>query len=448
MRSSLFASVKLTIFLITCLTALVLIGAWCPQKSQVGYEKVVEQFGSDTALILDKIGITDVFHSNLFLGVIALLTVNMIACSTQRVFPKIKLYRKPLLHFNSQQISKLPCNQAVYLSKDGCNILELVSDIFKKSGMNVVVKDNKINGQRGKISKFAATVTHIGLLSLLFGVTITSWTGFSGIDPVGIGSNLDFTTAEHANNWLGKLPNFKIRLNSTRKENYPTGEVKQWYSNLSVLAPSGKTLLNQTISVNEPLSFNGVDVYQSSWGLGSAEISFNGHVRKLLLRPMGSIWAAFLPLEQDTVLIMSFRNEKEPMKLFAKRKEWASPKLLTEIPLHGCVNLGMVRLCYKKINPVSGLQFKSDPGLPIVYIAFGFIITGVILATIPYSEIYACLEEYESNRLLLTIGGLCPKAPSQFNNLLISTVNSLPSSLNFASEATGIKSEQSSLLVN
>ena len=52
-----FSSVKLTIVLIALLAVFVLLGAWCPQISQAGQDKVIEQFGQPTADLLIKIGI-------------------------------------------------------------------------------------------------------------------------------------------------------------------------------------------------------------------------------------------------------------------------------------------------------------------------------------------------------------------------------------------------------
>ncbi len=448
-KTNVFASVKLTIFLMSTLTGIILIGAWCPQKSQVGMEKVTEQFGEQNALFLDKLGITDIFHSNFFLTVIALLTINMIACSMQRVFPKYKLYKKPLLFFNAKQISKMPyVEMGEFSGITPVQAIDRLKIYLEKKFYKVNVNGQQLNAQGGKISKFAASVTHVGLLSLLFGVTITSWTGFSGIEPVGIGQDLDFSGSEHANYWFGHLPNFKVRLNSTSKESYASGQVKQWYSNLSVIDNTGKVVQNQTISVNEPLSYHGVDVYQSNWGLNSAQISFNGNKRKLMLRPMGAIWAAFLPIEADTILIMSFKNEKEPLKLFAKREEWSAPKLITQIPLHGSVNLGSVKVTYDKINPVSGLQYKSDPGLPIVYFAFGFIILGVMMATLPYSELYVCIDNSEDENKKIIIGGICPKAPSQFKNLLNLLLNSLPESSKIGQNNKSTQSNLASSLIS
>ena len=43
-------------------------------------------------------------------------------------------------------------------------------------------------------------------------------------------------------------------------------------------------------------------------------------------------------------------------------------------------------------SPRTGLQYKRDPGLGIIYVAFAFIMTGVMLAAIPFRQVWASVE--------------------------------------------------------
>ena len=112
-----FSSVKLTIVLLACLAVFVLLGAWCPQISQSGQDKVIEQFGQSAADILIKAGIADIFHSPAFLLLIALLTINIIMGSCKHVFPKLKLLRLPMTLLAAEQINKLPVHKAIVVKQ-------------------------------------------------------------------------------------------------------------------------------------------------------------------------------------------------------------------------------------------------------------------------------------------------------------------------------------------
>jgi cytochrome c biogenesis protein len=427
---TIFASVKLTVTLISLIAASVLIGAWCPQESQAGQEKIIEQFGETMALNLIQWGVADIFHSPWFLMLIGLLTLNMVACSCQRVFPKVRLLKLPMPFLGAKEIERMPYHATADYAKDFDNVVTA----FRRRGYIVRRQDNKLTAEFGKFAKLAATVEHIGLLTLLLGVTITSWTGFSGFKPVRLGDDLSFGKSEHSKLWIGKLPSWKVHVDATRREDYESGDAKQWYSDLSVVSPNGKILSKQQISVNNPLLYEGVDVYQSSWGLDQLVLSFNGDQRSLQLRPMGKRFAAFLPLDQTTIFIFSLKNQTEPLRLFAKRLDWKAPRLLVELPVGQSTMLGTVKLTYEKVLPVTGLQYKCDPGLPITYTAFGFIITGVLLAMIPHRLAWATL-----NGGALTLGGRSVKAKVGFER----SMNKMLESLGAALPATESDEERS-----
>lgn len=439
--STTLASVKLTIFTMALIAATVLVGAWCPQESQAGREKIVEQFGEANANLLIQFGIADVFHSPFFLSLIGLLTLNMVACSFQRVFPKIRALKQQMPCVGLRAIAKFPLNYTVSCRTSSPNLPDgqssLVSTVvqkLRKQGFSVRQEGDRIAAESGKYGKLAATVTHIGLLTLLLGVTITSWTGFSGFKPVRLGDKLTFMNSEHSKLWVGKLPQWSVRVDDTRREDYPSGEAKQWYSDLTVIDPDGKTLAKQQISVNTPLSFQGVDVYQSSWGIDQIVVSFNGTPRKLQLRPMGKRYAAFLPLDEETIFIFSVKNKQEPLRLFAKRKEWEAPKLIVELMPGQSKMLGTVMLRYDDLIPVTGLQYKSDPGLPLTYIAFAFIMVGVMMAAIPHRLVWVAVEA-AGETSILAIGGRSAKSKVGFERWMQKFVAAIETEFGTASSS-------------
>lgn len=406
----------------TLIATSILVGAWCPQESQVGFQKVVETFGAQNAGYLRQWGITDLFHTPFFLGLIGLLTVNMIACSVQRVFPKARLMKQKMPFLGEKEIGKFPVAKELVLKTEADLAFKEIAESLKKQQYKVEIQGNKLTAEWGKIARLAATITHIGLLSLLAGVTITSWTGFNGFKPVPIGGSLNFAESEHSKLWIGKLPEWKVRVDDTRRENYASGDPKQWYSNLSVVDNAGKVLQKQEISVNNPLSYGGVDVYQSSWGLDAIEVAFNGRATQLPLRQMGGTHAAFMQLDENTTMIFSLRGQEKPVRIFAKIPEWQAPKMLAEIPAGHAANFGEVQIAYIKAVPVTGLQYKSDPGLPITYIAFGIIMLGVMLAAIPHRQVWVVAtaatsgEEHPVCKVL--IGGTSKKAKADFERKL------------------------------
>jgi len=411
-----FSSVQLTVLLLSLIACTVLVGAWCPQESQVGQEKVLEQFGTDVGPYMIKFGISDIFHTPFFLTLIALLTINLVVASWQRVFPRLWVLRHPLPFLNAPEVMRLPVSKTLSTGGD-IEQNELVDRLLTKLKHNLYFvrrKDNLLVAESGKVGRLAPTITHIGLLTLLLGVTITSWTGFSGFKPVLLGSDLFFGDSEHSKLWIGKLPTWHIRVDSTRRENYDSGEAKQWYSSLTVIDQNNRVVKTEEISVNTPLSYEGVDVYQSSWGLDQINVSFNGQAKSMPLRPMGKLYAAFLPLTKELVLVFSVKDQASPLRVFAKRPDWDAPKLLGEIAVGKSLKLGSVELKYGGAIPVTGLQYKCDPGIAITYTAFAFIMLGVCLASIPHRQVWAAVTPDGNGAYFLCLGGSAKKGKILF----------------------------------
>lgn len=392
-KISVFASLEMAITFMSLTAITVLIGAWCPQEAAVGREKVFEAFSPDMAKFLIKYGVSDIFHSPWFLFLIAMLTLNMVAVSFQRVFPKVKLLKQVMPFLKGRQIENMPVARKVYLGNySGSAAMSFIVNELAKRKFKVKVNDQTMTAESGKYGRLAATITHIGLLTLLAGVTVTSWTGYSGFQPVLMGETMSMSGSQHSKLWIGKLPSWGVRVDDTRRENYPSGEPKQWYSNLSIVDAQGKVLKQGEISVNNPLSYDGTDIYQSSWGIDAVEVSFNGNRQRMQVQPMGKRYAAFLPLDQSTVFIFSVLDTTAPMRVFAKRPDWEAPKLISELKPGQTIELGTVKLKFERVIPVSGLQYKNDPGLVTVYIAFGFIMLGVLLAAIPHRHVWVSVE--------------------------------------------------------
>ena len=101
-----------------------------------------------------------------------------------------------------------------------------------------------------------------------------------------------------------------------------------------------------------------------------------------------------------------------------------APRLLAQIAPGQSTNLGAVKLKYEGVIPITGLQYKSDPGLPITYIAFGFIMLGVMLAAVPHRHVWATYAPREN---LLSIGGRSVKAKVGFERSMKKLLETLRS---------------------
>jgi cytochrome c biogenesis protein len=116
-------------------------------------------------------------------------------------------------------------------------------------------------------------------------------------------------------------------------------------------------------------------------------------------------------------MIMSLNSEGRELRVFAKRKTWEAPKLLGIVPVGQGLALGEVKMKFERVIPITGLQYKCDPGLPVTYFAFAVIMIGVLLASIPHRHVWASIDnnsqEAEGGKKLL-FGGTSRKAKVGF----------------------------------
>ena len=66
-----------------------------------------------------------------------------------------------------------------------------------------------------------------------------------------------------------------VGLNDFRIEHYSTGQPKSFESDLIVEDKATGQLVKKTIDVNNPLTFNGITIYQSSFEDGGSELSLD-----------------------------------------------------------------------------------------------------------------------------------------------------------------------------
>lgn len=78
--------------------------------------------------------------------------------------------------------------------------------------------------------------------------------------------------------------------------------MSQFHSDLSLFDLNGKELMRKTISVNDPLRYGGITIYQTDWGLSALQIMkddegpFNLAMAPLQVNGDKRLYGTFLPV--------------------------------------------------------------------------------------------------------------------------------------------------------
>lgn len=435
-----FSSIRLAITLFVFLAITTLIGTILPEEPMVGTQELIKRYGLEKYRIFKSLGLTDVFHSWWYLALLTTLWINLIVASFRRVFPKcVRAFSWPVA-LNENNVKKLPVHCEVQMSK-GLD-LQSFEKKLKQLKYRTRIQDRKLLlAVKGSWHKLGASVTHIGILTLLVGSAISTLTGFNGMAQVSenegfylvdLGQNTTQIKSVEQGNWLapiskmpiwfGRIPPYLIKVNKTWRKDYETGQPKQWYSDLSIYDQDKKELVRKTIFVNDPLEFMGLDIYQSNWGR-FADLTFNDKPLSLPLENFNGEEVVFLPLSNDIALKLKTSTKGGPvsggqnsdvLELYSVSRDQVlmnmKQRFLGKVERNQKLQVGPMDIRYFGAQTLTGLQFKSNPGSFLIYPGLFFIVSGVFIAFGSKKQIWAIINE--GNKIF--IGGKSDRAKFKF----------------------------------
>ena len=241
------------------------LGTFILQRPATDPDKLVRVYSPATLLWLDRLGLTDVFHTWWFLTLLGLVSLSIVLVSIDR-FPNAwrfyaRPYRKTDSHFRAalQNKVELPISNV----EDGLNAAERA---LKKSGWPVERIDDRIEpslySERHRFSVMAVYIVHASLLLIFAGGIIDGIFGYSGFMALQKGETSN--KIELRTGGTKQIP-FSVKCNGAGQENYADGSPKRWWSNLAVVE-NGRDTQTKEIVVNDPLIHNGLRFYQASFG--------------------------------------------------------------------------------------------------------------------------------------------------------------------------------------
>jgi cytochrome c biogenesis protein len=217
---------------------------------------------------------------------------------------------------------------------------------------------------------------------------------------------------------------------------YENNRVHQFYSNLSVLDNYGTELKAQTISVNNPLRYKEVDIYQSDWNLLGIRVeilqdeSLNKKVYEFPLFPLRQSSKAWVTWINDSRVNQMLVFDQLQQSFFS----YDAQGNFLEVNNIGEEIAPNVRVL--DILPSTGLLIKYDPSIQIIYSGFALLMLTASLSYLPYTQIWIFNEKSNSWLGSSTNRGKI-QLEIEFENLVRYTENLLTKSTFF--EKTKIK---------
>ncbi len=263
--SQTLSSVRTGIILLILTGIAAAAGTLILQRPLTDPEQLQRAYSPETLRWLDRLGLTDVFHSWWFAALLALLGVSIVLASLER-FPNAwhyiaRPYRKPEPHF----LTSLPLRQEIPIRSAQSGV-EAAERALRRMGFKPqrLGKEGDVSlyAEKNRWSRLAAYVVHTSLLLIFAGGIADAVWGYRGFVALVRGQQAN--QIELRNGKMKTLP-FAVRCDGAGQENYPDGTPRRWWSRLAVLE-DGREVRRKEIEVNEPLVYRGLRFFQSSYG--------------------------------------------------------------------------------------------------------------------------------------------------------------------------------------
>lgn len=264
-----FASVESGVVLLILVVILSAVGTIVLQRPVTRPDELESAYSPQLLRVLDAAGLTDVFHSWWFLGLLFLVSFCIVAASIDRFPSRWRYFSRPYRYPDERfRHANRPQKSLALFNGEAGKELGLVAAerALQSKGYNperVVRQDHfGIFAEQHRISELAVFIVHSSLLLIFFGAIVDGLWGWRGTIDLNEGQSSNIVAMRDGK--IRTLP-FAIRCDAAGEENYKDGTPKKLWSKLAVVK-DGQDVQNKEIAVNDPLLFGGFRFYQSSYG--------------------------------------------------------------------------------------------------------------------------------------------------------------------------------------
>ncbi|MCP9778628.1 MULTISPECIES: cytochrome c biogenesis protein ResB [unclassified Cyanobium] len=346
-----------------------------------------------------------VYSSGWFLGLLAWLALALLLCSWRRQWPALQAALRWIDYSSPRQLSKL--SVAETLSTDTPKeSLDQLAGLLQLQGWQIQRHHDRLAARKGLLGRVGPLLVHAGMVVLMLGAAWGALGGQRAEQYLAPGRSLELMDSRGSSQLTLALDGFSIQRD-------PAGRPEQFTSQLRILEGdgSGGSLLKQAeISVNHPLRFQGVTLYQADWAL--ATISLQLGKSPLLELPLQSfpqlgeqIWGIVLPTRPDgsEPVLLSLGSEQGPIEIYGAD----GISLARLAPGGAAVEVKGLPIRVESVLPASGILLKRDPGVPLVYAGFAIALAGGGLSLLATRQLWAIAEQPAGQAGQLHVAGLC-----------------------------------------
>ena len=412
MKQKLFrtiADLRFSIFILLLISFCSILGTIIEQDQSVEVYKLNYPLTNPILgfLTWDRIlqfGLDHVYKTWWFFLLIFLFGFSLISCTFLQQFPSLKVARRCQFFRTTEQFYRLKIS-TILNNFSSPKILARI----QQNQYSIFQQKNIVYCYKGLVGRIAPILVHFSMILILLGTIIGSLFGFKAQEIV------PKTEQFHIQNiltsgQLTSIPETSVRINDFWINYTKSKTISQFYSDLSVLDPEGSEIDRKTISVNAPLVSKGLYYYQTDWNL--IGLRFQTENNEILEYPLvnalnnqNKVWLTWISKNSSLTngLIGIIDNLEGYCSIYDE-----SGIFLGNLELNETVNFSE-SITLLEIISSTGLQIKTDLGIPIIYGGFFLLMLSTLISYITYSQIWIVEKQNQ-----LFIGGTTNRAIFDF----------------------------------
>ena len=414
----LLADLRFSIFTLLLISGCSIIGTVIEQDQSIEIYKINYPLTNPVFGFLswDRIlyfGLDHVYQTWWFLSLIFLFGCSLVLCSFLQQLPSLKIARRCQFFRTNSSFYKL--NNYTILTKPS---FSKILDGIKMENYSIFQQKNIIYSYKGLIGRIAPIIVHFSMILVLVGTVISSLFGFKAQEIVPKTENFHIQNIL-SNGRLTIIPQNSARVNDFWITYTKNKTVSQFYSDISILNTNGNEIKRKTISVNYPLVDKGVYYYQTDWNL--IGLRFKTNTNQVIEYPLVNvfpnqekIWLTWISNNQfkQNGIILLIDNLEGYCSIYSDDGQF-----LGNIEINEALDFNQ-NITLLEILSSTGLQIKIDPGIPLIYLGFFFLMISTLMSYITYSQVWVFQKDKQ-----LFVGGNTNRALFEFEREFLKLVN-------------------------
>jgi cytochrome c biogenesis protein len=428
-----YRSMRTALVLLVVLAAASILGSLFPQEG-ISPQRVDLYFTDHPALapVLERLGLFDVFGSAWYMAIYLALLGALVACLVPRTRALVRVLRSrpprggDLARYRTRATFSTPAAPE--------DAMATARGVLRRHRYRLADHGGgQLAGEKGYLREAASMLFHVSLLVLLVGLAYGKGYGYRGQAAIVEGETWanarvgydSFSPGRFFG--AGDLAPFQLRLDDFTNSFHPNNTPKEFASQLTALDLDGRQLQAQRVAPNRPMTVDGVRIFQSDYGYVPVVKVTDAKGRELLapqevltLRDPATEWstgavkvtsatpqvgleltmftglvtapdcpggAPFCNdprLVRPVLVVLAYQGDLQADKaqsvftLDRSRLEPLGDRPLLLVPGQSRKLANGMTVSFTDLKQYSVLTLARDPGVPVVAVAAGLLLLGLI----------------------------------------------------------------------